>query len=291
MKKLVCIAWVLSVVFPLSAQHYIGVKGGYGAARGRITTVWGKREGAMSWDKYTGGIMWRYYTHQKVVGGLQAELEFQSRGYSAYYHVNEFGTETLSSTPIISDTTSYRVKTRTVSSLTLPLIVQPHFYLFDRHVRVFASLGVTLSYNLGVGDTFTVTDFTATRVDDDPAANKYHWEQTSAQIETGPYKMQTARDVRWNYGALGGLGIGVLFDRWEIFAEGRYYYGMSDIMRNDSKHQFNPERMMRSELDNIYITVGVFFRLGKGGIVEPRLRRTRRASTASDNFQNIKLPY
>jgi hypothetical protein len=285
MRKIVCIALLLLWALSAPAQHYVGVKGGYGAAQGRVRSVYGKADGTMMWNKYTAGLMWRYYSPQQVVGGLQAELEYQMRGYRIYDGGN------VSEPAVVSDTTSYRVKLRTVSSVTLPLIWQPHLYMFNRHVRVFASAGVTLSYNLGLGDTYSVTEFNAARVIDGPGESEYHWEQTRTVTQSGPYKMQTAQDVRWNYGWLGGLGVGVMFDRWEVFAEGRYYFGMSDIMRADSKYRFNSERLMRSELDNLYITVGVFFRLGKGGITEPPLRRRRAAAVGGGEFKNIKLPY
>jgi hypothetical protein len=290
MRKFVFITLALLWAVPASGQHYIGLKGGYGGARGRIQTVWFKRDGKLDWNKYTGGVMWRYYSSKQVVGGVQTELEYQMRGYSAYYHLNDFGTEVIGATAIVSDTTSYRVKTRTVSSVTLPLIWQPHVYFADRHIRLFVSAGVMVSYNLGLGDTQSYTDYKATRIDDPSAERGYRFEQTVTVGETTPYKMDRVRDIRWNYGWLGGVGVGVLFDRWEIFAEGRYYFGMGDIMRTDSKYLFNPERMIRSELDNIYITVGVFFRLGKGGILSPRGWQ-RPAPVSNDDFKNIKLPY
>jgi hypothetical protein len=273
MRKLVCIVLLFVVgASAASAQHYIGVKGGYGAAQGRLYTSWGASEGAMTLGKYTGGLMWKYYSSQANLGGIAAELEFQQRGYRVF----DGGAPGVQ--PKVSDTTSYRANTRTVNSLTLPLIWQPHFYMMNRKVRVWASAGVTLSYNLGIGDKYTVTN--------------YDWDATdevqTVTSETTPYKMQTARDVRWNYGWLGGAGIGVLMDRWEFFVEGRYYYGMSDILRTKTKYQFNDEEPIRSELDNIYITMGVFFRLGKGGILAPPARRQRAPSNA-DDFRNIKL--
>jgi hypothetical protein len=265
------------------AQHYVGVKGGYGAAQGRVHSVWGEAEGAMVWNKYTAGVMWRYYSPQRVWGGVQAELEYQQRGYRIYD-----GGEPDNIAVVISDTITYRVKTRSVSTVTLPLIWQPHGYLFNRHVRVFASLGVTFSYNLGSGDKYSIVKYEANKVND--VGGGYHWgPQNVTTVESGSYKMDTARDIRWNYGWVGGAGVGVIFDRWEVFAEGRYYYGMSDIMRTDTKYRFNTERALRSELDNIYITMGVFFRLGKGDILEPR-RRGRPMPVGSGDFRNIKLP-
>jgi hypothetical protein len=290
-RALFTIALILFGMASVSAQHYIGLKGGYGGAQGRIRTVYGKRDGRLDWNRYTGGLMWRYYSSKQVVGGLQVELEYQMRGYSAYYHISDFGTENIGATAIVSDTTSYRIKTRTVSSVTLPLIWQPHVYFADRHIRLFVSAGVTFSYNLGLGDSQSYTDYKATRIEDPSAERGYRFEQTVTVGETTPYKMNRVRDIRWNYGWLGGIGVGVLFDRWEIFAEGRYYYGMGDIMRTYSKNQLNnPESVIRSELDNIYITVGVFFRLGKGGILSPRGWQ-RPAPVSNDDFKNIKLPY
>lgn len=287
MKKLFCIAFVLlGALSSATAQHYIGAKGGYGAAYGRVYSIWGTAESSMLWNKPTFGVVWKYFSSQQVVGGFSAELEYQARGYRIYDQ------GVLSSPPVISDTTTYRAKTRTVSSITMPLIWQPHLYMMNRKVRVFVSAGITLSYNLGMGDTWTATDYKATkeRVEVAPGVFEQRWVQTVTS-ETMPYEMQTARDVRWNYGWLGGLGFGVLLGRWEVFAEGRYYYGMSDILRTRTKYQFNEERSIRSELDNIYITMGVTFRLGKGGITEPPLRRRRAIPASENDFRNIKLTF
>lgn len=274
MKKLICIAVLaLTGTLSVSGQHYVGVKGGYGAARGRIQTVWGAPRTDMMWNKYSAGLVWKYFSPQQVVGGVSAELEFQQRGYSVY----DGGNPGYISV-IVSDSTSYRTKTRTVSSITLPLIWQPHLYLMNRRVRFFLSAGITFSYNLGIGDKWTVTDYGF-----DSGGNRTI---TSA---TASYTMQTARDVKWNYGWLGGAGFSVFIDRFEIFAEGRYYYGMSDIMRNDTKYLFNEERALRSELDNIYISVGVTFRLGKDGILAPPLRRREAVPAGDSDFRNIKL--
>lgn len=257
----------LLTVQHLSAQHYIGVRGGYGGAMGRLHLTYGKADGTMMWNKYTGSLVWKYYSEQQVVGGVSAELEYQMRGYRIY----NFG-------DIVSDTTRYTAKMRTVRSVTLPLIWQPHLYFAKQRLRLFVNAGFTLSYNLGINETYTVT-----RYGFDAVGNRM------IESTTSEYKMDTARDNRWNYGICFGGGLGVLFGRWEVAAEARYYYGMSDILRTVTKYQFNQERSIRSELDNLYFTVGVFFRLGKGGIKEPPLGR-RKAPPARDNdFRTIKL--
>ena len=257
----------------VSAQHYVGVKMGYGAAQGRFHTSYGKPETAMTWNKYTGGLVWKYFSPQQIVGGVSAEVEFQQRGYRTFD-----GGDPRAIAVVISDTTSYRAKTRTVSSVTVPLIWQPHLYMMNRKVRFFLSAGITVSYNTGMGDELTITDYKWNAADRT---------QTVTPV-TAPYKMQTARDVRWAYGWLGGVGLSVLVNRWEIFAEGRYYYGMSDILRTKTKYLFNEEYSIRSELDNIYISLGVTFRLGKGGILAPPLRKRQATPVGDDNFRNIK---
>jgi len=257
---------------PLTAQHYVGVKGGYGAAHGRFEAAPAKS--ALVMGRYTGGVSWRYFSPLPVLGGVGADLEFQMRGYR-HFRPDVEGDP-------ISDTTNYTVRQRTVSSLTLPLVWQPHFYFARRHIKFSLVGGVTVSYNTGIGDTFTTSRYVY------DAGTKTQT-VTSA---TEDYHMTPARDVRWNYGWLGGASIGVLAGRWEVAVEGRYYYSMSDLLRNRSKYQFHDDvekwRPLRSELDNIFITVGVYYRLGKGGILSPTRRRGAVPSAVS-NFGNIKL--
>ena len=264
MKKSICIAFLLFGALPAFGQHYIGVKGGYGAARGRFYPLPDKS--GLMWNKYTAGVVWKYFSPQQIVGGVSAELEFQMRGYSMFFGSGE-----------ISNETSYTSRTRTVSSITLPLIWQPHLYMINRRVRFFLSAGVTFTYNLGIGDKLILADYGF-----DADGNR------TITRESSNYKMQTARDVRWNYGWLGGAGFSVLVNRWEIFAEGRYYYGMSDILRTKTKYLFNEEGSIRSELDNIYITMGVTFRLGKRGILAPPLRKRRAIPLNEANFRDIR---
>lgn len=263
------IAAALLAAQPLAAQHYIGIKGGYGSMMGRFYPSF---ESHMIWNRYTAGVAWKYYSEQKIWGGVSAEFEYQQRGYRL------FETET-----VVSDTTSYLSRTRTVNSLTVPLIWQPHLYLFNRNVRFFLNLGVTFTYNLGIGDKMTV--FTHNVDPNDKTI-------VTTSTVTTPYTMITARDNRFNYGLCGGAGLGLLFGRWEGFFEARYYFGMSDILRKRTKYTFNEQGTIRSELDNLYFNIGVFYRLGKGGIKAPPLRLKRTgAQTDENDFRNIKLEF
>ncbi|MDR2893934.1 MAG: PorT family protein [Alistipes sp.] len=261
----------------VSGQHYVGVKGGYGAAMGRFDTAYGSARKQPLLNRYTAGVVWKYFSPQQVTGGFSAELEYQQRGYTVFSTISD--NATIGAPVIVNDSTRYRTHTRTVNSITLPLVWHPHLYMVNRSVRLFASLGVTVSYNTGLGDRLSVSDY-----EFDLNGNR------TVKTVTTPYKMQTARDVRWNYGAVMGGGVGVLVWRMEIFAEARYYWGMSDILRYKNRYQFNDEQPLRTELSNIFITPGVSFRLGKGGILAPPLRRPR-AATSGNDFRNIKLDF
>ena len=254
------------------AQHYVGLKAGYGAAHGRFYPQPDKS--GLMWGKTTAGLVWKYFSPQQVVGGFSAELEFQQRAFNL-----------LRGKGVITGDEDYDGTMRTVNSITMPIMWQPHLYMINRSVRFFVSAGVTFSYNTGLGDKLTTTVYKW-----DGQAKTHTPENT-----TVPYNMQTARDVRWAYGWLGGVGLSVLVRRWEIFAEGRYYYGMSDILRNSTKYLFHDPglypsqgKVLRSELDNIYISVGVTFRLGEGGILAPPLRKPRPAPAGDDSFTNIR---
>jgi hypothetical protein len=259
------VAMVLALVataltIPAAAQHYVGAKVGYGAASGRFYPA---RETGMFFGNYTSGLAWKYYSDQQVIGGVGAELEFQQRGYKIF-----------NGNP--SATTDYTL--RRVSSVTMPLIWQPHFYFFDQKLRVFVNAAFTVTYNLGWNDSVTEVTFR-----DDGSGN-----MVSSSVTT-PYEFITARDNRWNYGIFAGGGFGVLFGRFEVFVEARYYYGMSDIVRNYTKYQFQSE-FLRSELDNLFINVGFFFRLGKGGIKSSPLKTNNRnrGNQNTFDFRNAK---
>lgn len=235
------------------AQHYVGIRAGYGSGSVRIFPP---TETGMIWGLYSGGVSWKYYSPVKYVGAVEADLEFMQRGYKELMK---------GGFPYLPDdtTTTYH---RTVNSLMLPLIWQPHFYFFKRTMRVFINLGLTFSYNID---------------------SRYEWHsEWSGLLESKPYRMELTRDNRWGYGLCGGAGIGFLLGRLELMFEGRYYFGYSDILKNRNKYEDNP---LRSPLDNINISVGLYWRLGKGGIlsapsdrVAEKLRRREKKQMARD---------
>lgn len=216
---------LLSIVVcgTLHAQHYLGVRGGWGGGSARFTPA---RETKLEWGLYSGGLSYKFYTAQKYVGGIQIDLQYMGRGFA--YDLQS------------KSDSSYH---RTINSFELPFMWQPHIYVFQRHGRIFLNLGVYLSYMGG---------------------SKYYYKSKKAGIyEEGPYQKQVTRDARWGYGLCGGAGIGFLIRRFEIAVEGRYYFGYSDVLRNGTKYQGNPTH---SPLDNINISLALYYRLSKEGI-------------------------
>ena len=207
----------------LHAQHYLGVRGGWGGGSARFTPA---RETKLEWGLYSGGLSYKFYTAQKYVGGIQIDLQYMGRGFA--YDLQS------------KSDSSYH---RTINSFELPFMWQPHIYVFQRHGRIFLNLGVYLSYMGG---------------------SEYYYKSKKAGIyEEGPYQRQITRDARWGYGLCGGAGIGFLIRRFEIAVEGRYYFGYSDVLRNGTKYQGNPTH---SPLDNINISLALYYRLSKEGI-------------------------
>lgn len=207
----------------LQAQHYIGIRGGWGGGSARFTPV---KEGGTEWGLYSGGISYKFFTAEKFVGGIQADLQYMGRGFT--YNLRTKGDS------------SYH---RTINSFELPLMWQPHFYIAQRHVRVFFNLGVYLSYFLD--------------------SKEYYKSKQAGIYEQGKYEMKLTRDPKWGYGLCGGGGLSFLIRRFEIAMEGRYYFGYSDVLRNGTKYDGNPAH---SPLDNLNFSMGFYYRLSKEGI-------------------------
>ena len=182
---------------------------------------------ALSWCAWRlGRRIGPFYPGPEYVGGIQIDLQYMGRGFA--YDLQS------------KSDSSYH---RTINSFELPFMWQPHIYVFQRHGRIFLNLGVYLSYMGG---------------------SEYYYKSKKAGIyEEGPYQRQITRDARWGYGLCGGAGIGFLIRRFEIAVEGRYYFGYSDVLRNGTKYQGNPTH---SPLDNINISLALYYRLSKEGI-------------------------
>ncbi len=246
--------WFASGVTPSQAQHYVGVRAGYGNANIR---AYPKYVTSPVWDKYTGGISWKWFSEVQVFGGIGVDVEFQQRGFKRYY-----GNKTDS-------TLFYR---RSVNSIVMPFYWQPHLYFFKRKVRVYLTAGLNLQCNIGKSTVEYGTD-------------------RGGVTSTEPYEYDKLRDRRFGYGLTAGGGFGVLIGRFEICVDARYNYGFSDLLTTRGKYSANP---VRTELDNLFINFGVYVRLGKGGIKAPPLNLNdpaRKAARQADrhNFQDVKV--
>jgi hypothetical protein len=216
-----------------SAQHHFGFRAGYGS--GSMGRIFPPQEMGTQWGLYNAGVAWKYYSREKYLGGVEADLQFIQKGYQR------------PPDPAKPDT----VYARTVNSVEVPLFWQPHIYLMGRNLRVFLNAGVVFSYNLSSKDhTFSKRDGVI-----EP------WRD---------YQLQLTRDNRWGYGLCAGFGINYISGRLEWLAEARYNIGYSDILRNNNKYEGNPQR---SPLDNLYFSVGAFYRVGKGGILSEPSKR------------------
>lgn len=227
--KILILLMVVMLGSELHAQHYFGVKGGWGGGSARLEPA---EETNILWGMYNGGVSWRYYSKEKYAGGIQVDLEYMQRGYSYEYR----------NTP----DTSYN---RRLNSIVMPICWQPHFYFFGRTLKAFINLGVTFNYNMDMGSRYEIVS------------------KRDGILEQGDYKFNIVRDNRWGFGLMGGFGLGVLVKRMEVFVEGRYYFGYSDILKNKTAYEPNPYQ--RSPMDNITVSAGVYFKLGHGDILSP----------------------
>ncbi len=221
MRKIVCIL-LISIALPFIAegQHYIGVRGSYGLGYGRFNP---RKEMKTVWGLWSGGVAWKYYSPEKYLGGVSVEAEFLQRAFEYLVDPKD-------------ETRSYR---RTVNTINVPFIWQPHINIMKNRIRIFLNAGVFIAYNINSKEEYVM--------------------QGEGVISRKPYEMRLVRDNPFNYGLQGGLGFNVAFGRTEIAVEGRYYFSFGDILRNASKYQ--PNNSFRSPLDNFNISIGVFYRL------------------------------
>ena len=153
----------------------------------------------------------------------------------------------------------------------LPIVWQPHIYLFKNRMRVYLDAAAFFSYN--ISSTFI----------NEEAANSSRGQDKGPW--RGEYGFKVARDNRWGYGLAGGGGIAVLVKQLEFSVRVRYYFGYSDLLRNHNKYAGNstdgnenpfPQTPHRSPLDNLTFSIGVSYRFNKSGFTEWNNRPPKR---------------
>ncbi len=159
--------------------------------------------------------------------------------------------------------------TRKINSIVVPIVWQPYVYIFDRRVRAFFEASATFSY-----------DFSSTYVND------YAKENYGEMYETeGDYNYETYRDNRFGYGLAFGGGLSYLFlGKYEFMARVRYYWGLSDVVKNRNKYYSNnldgaenPFSLtpIRSSLNNLMINIGVGYHFGPEGFKAWKVKREK----------------
>ena len=259
--KILTFALVLSVavVAKSSAQHTIAVTGGTGFATARPYPA---QEMKAIWGTYQVGFSWRYYSMPRFLACFGIDVELLQRGFSfaPYPYLYE-------------DEKDYKYYTRKLNSIMVPIIWQPHFYLFKRHLRVYLEAAPTFSFNF---------------------SSKFHNdEKYSIKLDgsvdapiSGKYEFRSERDNRFSYGLRGGAGFDLIFGQVEVGVRAMYDFGYSDILRNRNKYYDNllDSEMkpgenpfyytpLRSPLDNLTISMKVGFRIGKAGFEEWNWKR------------------
>ncbi len=259
--KIAAFVFIFSVVAvsESSAQHTIAVTGGSGFATARpypdqvMKPIWGT---------YQVGFSWRYYSMPRFIACFGIDVELLQRGFSFAPYPYKYETKK-----------EYRYYTRTLNSIMIPIVWQPHFYLFKKHLRVYLEAAPTFSFNF---------------------ASKFHNdEKHSININgtvdapiSGKYEFRTERDNRFSYGLRGGAGFDLIFGQFEFGVRAMYDFGYSDILRNRNKYYSNNldsitkpgenpfyYTPLRSPLDNLTISVKLGFRIGKAGFKEWEWKR------------------
>lgn len=259
MQKIIKYAVLTLLVFCTTgahAQHYFGVRGGYGSGSSRF---YPQQEMGTVWGLYSGGVSWKFYSSEPYVGGIEVDALLMQQGFRRY-------SKTIVQQDFPGDTTGY--SQRKMNTVMVPLFWQPHMYMFKQRMRLFLNLGVTFSY---------VID-----------SREIIGSRINGVVSDEVYEMRTTRDNRVGYGLCGGFGATwATGRRLEVFAEARYYFGYSDILKNRTKYESNP---MRSPLDGLQLAIGAYWRVGRGGIRSPQNRPSEEYILKMGQKRAMKLP-
>ena len=278
MKKIVkiltlVIAFSVAVVAESSAQHTVAVTGGTGFATMR---PYPSEQMKAIWGTYQVGFSWRYYSMPRFVACVGIDVELMQRGYSVspYYYNYD-------------NKKDYKYYTRKLNSIMIPLVWQPHAYLFKKHLRVYLEAAPTFSFNFSSKYT-NEEPYIAVMNSDGKTYTLY------PSAKQGKYEFRPERDNRFSYGLRGGAGFDLIFGQWEVGVRAVYDFGFSDILRNRNKYYSNNLDYMefesslgnknevirlagenpflftplRSPLDNLTISVKLGYRIGKAGFKE-----------------------
>lgn len=270
LKNIVLIVGLLLVLHPLRAQHTLGVSGGFGSGSESIyPDVYAKSVYGLA----NAGVSWRSYTAQPIIGCFGLDLLYMQRGFA--YSPNS---------SLVLEGEEYYYYKRIINSAVLPIIWQPHAYIADHRVRIFAEAAVTFSYDI------------SSTYDNDYQRQQDGATTTGDDDYSGRYDYKLTRDNRFGYGLMGGGGIALLFGRYELLGRVRYYFGLSDVVRNRNKYygnnldgNENPFSItpIRSSINNLMVSFGVNYHFGRLGFDSWNTKRVKGKIGSSFDYSGI----
>lgn len=218
---LLLIAAIFGPAKSLAQTHYtsnisIGVKGGADLSRVSFTPSV-KQSFALGMN---GGVTFRYIEENHF--GLIAEVNFEQRGWSENFE--EYPYE----------------YTRTLNYVQIPFLA--HIY-FGRRGKFFFNAGPEIGFLLGES---TSANFDYNNV---------------SQIPNFPlrttYQYQLAAENKVDYGISAGLGGEFNLNRRNsIYIEGRFYYGLGNVLRSGRTEKFRGSNSM-----SVMASIGYWFRV------------------------------
>ena len=170
--------FAVGVVAKSSAQHTIAVTGGTGYATSRLYPA---QETKPIWGTYQVGFSWRYYSMPRFIACFGIDVELLQRGYSfaPYSYLYE-------------DKKEYKYYTRKLNSIIVPIVWQPHIYLFKNHLRVYLEAAPTFSFNFS--SKFYNEEKYIYAMTESETAEPYE------AIKEGKYEFRPERDNRFCFG-------------------------------------------------------------------------------------------
>ncbi|MFI3294844.1 MAG: porin family protein [Rikenellaceae bacterium] len=204
---------VMEAWAPVTIDHYIGVRGGYGMGTVRF-------EPAYNTSYYMGlmniGLLYRFdIPSQKYVGCIEANIEYLEKGYQ-YETYNESG--------IISS--------RRYSTIMISIPWQPYLPLSKNGSRFYLNAGPFFSYAM-------------------QSSYRTYYEEDNQTITEGEYEYDMLRDNRMEYGLAVGAGLSIaLTEKVLLGLDFRYNITLSDTFKSVTKYASNP---FRSPVDQINI--------------------------------------
>lgn len=210
---------LLAVVAEVSAQHAVGVRGGGGYSSVKFNP---REESSMTGIHPMFGVLYRYRGGDKVLGGIEIDANFVKKGYKK-----------------LTDVKSDYSYNRTVSAIEVPFLWQPHVNMFKKRMSVYLNIGPYLSVITG------------------SSSEKFISKKEGVISET-PYDFDPIKDNRFEYGLMGGAGFTVAVWKFDVFAEFRYVYGFSDMLKNPNKYP--QSKYYESPISQMNVSFGVIYK-------------------------------